>query len=127
MSGELPLLVTLIVKVAVLPLTTVGVSAVFTTVMPGVIAFTSASSSSETSGPTLGEPGADAAFVNEAVTFGLVHVYVMLSPGCSVLLPTPSGGPIAASSAAVFAQSGARASVTWTSVSGESPSFVTLM
>ena len=102
-----PVFVTLIVNVAVAPKLTDCESGDFSTLMLGWITLTGAVSSSQVSGPVSGVPQAVAEFVNDVVTFSFVHVYVMLSPGWSLLLPTTSGGPIAASSADVFAQSGA--------------------
>src|SRR5213075_125858 len=48
-------------------------------------------------------------------------------PGCSVLLSTPWGGPIAATSLAVLAQPGACASSTCTLLRAASPVLVTLI
>src|SRR6266511_2907139 len=67
-------------------------------------------------------PHATTTFVKPVVTFDFEHEYSTRSPGAKVLLLC---GAMAAMSAAVFAQSAARASVVLTFVRVTSPSFST--
>src|SRR4029079_16049220 len=68
-----PVLVTLIVKLAVPPLTTCCESGVFATVIAGWMTVTSAVSVAVTSGPTGGVPGAVGELVKLAATFASVQ------------------------------------------------------